>query len=128
MPIDPIESRRAIRKDVTLKGTFKIKDALESKLHIYNEPIGLTITDVALLGCGFVAAYYLPKGLVLFVKVKSFPVISEGNIKETKDIEFTAKVMSCRTTPSKVNRVGLEFVDIKDEYLDLIKGFLGSKA
>jgi len=123
--MDSIESRRTIRKDISLKGSFKIKDSLEYKLHIYKEPIDLTLSDVALLGCGFVTTYYLPKGLILFVKVKSFPVPSEGTARETKNIEFTAKVMSCRTTPSRTNRVGVEFVDIEKEYLEMVKRYLG---
>lgn len=126
--MDPIESRRTKRKDITLKGSFKIKDDLKYKLHIYKEPIDLTMVDVGTLGCGFVSAYYLPKGLIIFVRVTDFPVISEGTTREGKDIEFTGRVMTCRTTPSRANRIGLEFVEIKKEYLDLVKRYVESSV
>jgi len=126
--MDPIESRRAIRKNLMLKGTFKIRDDLKYKLHIYREPADLSLTDVALLGCGFTAAYYLPKGIVLSVKLKDFPLVSPGAQGATKDMDFTAKVMSCRNAPGRTNKIGIEFVDIRKEYLDLIKNFIQSGA
>ena len=125
--MDPIQSRRAIRKDVTLKGNFKIKDALKCKLHIYKEPIDLTVTDVAALGCGFVTAYYLPKGLILIMNIKDFPITPLGATQKTKDMEFSGKVMMCRTTPSRANRIGIAFTDIQKEDLEIIRKFIGSK-
>ncbi len=122
--MDPIESRRTKRKDITLTGNFKIKDVLEYKLHIYKEPIDLLLSDVGAMGCGFVTAHYLPKGLIVDMKVRDFPVISEKGPLTTQDIEITAKIMSCKTTPTRVNRIGAEFVQIKDEYKDLIKKYI----
>lgn len=126
--MNPVERRRAKRKDVTLKGTFKIKDDLKYKLHIYKEPIDSTISDISALGCGLVTAYYLPKGLILFIKIKDFPVVSGRGAREVKDIEFTGRVAVCKTTPSRANKAGTVFVDIKKEDLNLIKKFVESSA
>ncbi len=125
--MDPIESRRAIRRNLVLKGTFKIRDDLKYKLHIYREPVDLSLSDVAMLGCGFITGYYLPKGIVLSVKLKDFPVIS-ADAHGAKDMDFTAKVMSCKNAPGRTNKIGIEFVDIRKEYLDLIKKFIESGA
>lgn len=122
--MDSIESRRARRKDITLKGTFKIVDDLKYKFHIYKEPIDLTISDVAVLGCGFITGYYLPKGLHLFVSIKGFPILSGKGVKETEDMEFTGKVMVCKTTQARGHKVGIEFLEIKKEYQSLIKKFV----
>lgn len=123
-----MESRRAVRKEITLKGSFMIKDDLKYKLHVYKEPIDLTLVDIAVLGCGIVASHYLPKGLVIALKIKDFPVVSGKEIKERKDIEFSGRVMTCKTTPSRANKIGLEFVDLNKEDRDLIKGFVMSDA
>jgi c-di-GMP-binding flagellar brake protein YcgR len=122
--MDPIESRRTKRKDITLTGNFKIKDALKYKLHIYKEPLDMLLSDVGVMGCGFVTAYYLPKGLIVSIKIRDFPVISGKDPIQTRDIEFTAKVMSCKTTPTRVNRVGAEFVEIRNESRDIIKRYI----
>ena len=124
--MDPIESRRAARREINLKGSFKIKDDLKYKFHVYKEPIDLTVVDVGALGCGFVAAHYLPKGLIVQLRVKDFPVILDDNKRGRRDIEFTGRVMSCRTIPSRANRIGLEFVDIKGEEISLIKRYVES--
>ncbi len=123
--MDHIDSRRAVRKEISLKGSFKIKDDLKYKLHIYKEPIELTLADVGALGCGFISAYYLPKGLSLLINVMDFPILSEGKVSGLRDIQFTARVMSCKMTPTRFNKLGLEFVDIKTEDLDIIKRFVG---
>ena len=122
--MDPIESRRTKRKDITLTGSFKIKDALKYKLHIYKEPLDMLLSDVGVMGCGFVTAYYLPKGLIVIIRIRDFPVISGKGPIQTRDIELTARVMSCKTTPTRVNRIGAEFVEIKEENRGIIKRYI----
>ena len=125
--MEPIERRRTKRKDITLKGSFKIRDDSKYKLHIYKEPVDLILADVAAMGCGFITAYYLPKGLTVHIKVKDFPVISaEGRVK-TQDIEIAGRVMSCKTTPTRTNRIGVEFIDVSQEYLNLIKQYIAAE-
>ena len=122
--MDPIESRRTKRKDITLTGNFKIEDALKYKLHIYKEPLDMLLSDVGVMGCGFVTAYYLPKGLIVAIRIRDFPVISGKEPIQTRDIEFTARVMSCKTTPTRVNRIGAEFVEIKEQNRGIIKRYI----
>ncbi|NQT07398.1 MAG: PilZ domain-containing protein [Candidatus Omnitrophica bacterium] len=127
--MDPISSRRAVRKDINLKGTFKIKDDLKHKIHLYKEPADLTLIDVSPLGCGFMASYYLPKGLILLLRIKAFPIVSDKGAKEaTKDIEFTGRVMVCKTMPSRDNKIGLEFAEIKKEDLNLVRSYIEGVA
>ncbi|MBL7069803.1 MAG: PilZ domain-containing protein [Candidatus Omnitrophica bacterium] len=118
------ESRRAERKGITLKGNFRIEDDLKYKLHIYKEPVELTIVDIGVLGCGFVAPYYLPKGLILLIRMINFPTLTAEGAQKVKDIEFTGRVMACRTTAVRANRVGLEFVDIRKEDLSQVQRFV----
>ena len=120
------DGRRAKRKNLTLKGSFKIKDGDKYKLHLYREPVDLTLADIALMGCGFITSFYLPKGLKLAVTLKGFPVISGTNIQGTKTIEFIGKVMSCKKAPNRSNAIGIAFADIHKESLDLIKNFVES--
>jgi len=122
--MDPIESRRTKRKDITLTGNFRIKDALKYKLHIYKEPLDMLLSDVGAMGCGFVTPYYLPKGLILLMRIRDFPVISGKGPIQTRDIELTSRVMSCKTTPTRVNRIGAEFVEIKEDHRDLIRRYI----
>lgn len=124
MAIDPIAARRAKRKEIELKGSFKIKDDLRYKLHLYREPVDLTLTDVSTLGCGFTTAYYLPKGLVVLLRLLDFPALGPKGESKTRDMEFSGRVMICKTTPSRVNKVGVEFVDIKEEDFDIIRRYI----
>ena len=120
-----IESRRTKRKNLALKGNFNIKDDLKYKLHIYKEPIDLTLIDISALGCGFATEYYLPKGLAIHMRLKNFPVA--GTKRETKDIEFDGKVMFSRTSDFKNNRIGLEFSNLGKEISDLVKNYIESE-
>ena len=126
--MDGSERRRTKRKDINLKGSFGIKDESKYRLHIYKEPADLTLVDVAAMGCGFVTAYYLPKGLLIQMKIRAFPVITGKGPVETQDIEIIGRIMSCRTAPTRVNRVGMEFTDIKEEHLGLIKRYISQES
>jgi hypothetical protein len=58
------------------------------------------------------------------VEVKGFPAGPGGTGEAKKDIEFSGRVMSCRTTPTRKTRIGMEFVDIKSDYVELIKKYV----
>jgi len=127
--MDPIDRRRTKRKDINLKGNFKIKDDSKYRLHIFKEPADLLLADVGSMGCGFITAYYLPKGLVVNMKVRDFPVIAEkGRPTEMRDIDITARVMTCKTTPTRVNRIGVEFLEVKEEHLNFIKKYIAEPS
>lgn len=116
-----IESRLAPRKEIFIKGAYKISEKNELKPDRYRMPgrSSVKFLDVSVSGCAFESSMLLPKGLYLELHFKNFPALGD-----LMDIAVYGETVYCRYLSKTSHRVGFRFTQIDKNHVNIINAFV----
>jgi len=125
-----LDTRFRQRWPINAEAEYKVHEAMDGdvQLNIPSPRVKCRLIDVSLLGCSLDSPYLIPHKTLLDITIDATPLAVTADTPARSSIRFVGRVTSCTLKSVNRYRLGISFMDIREEDLAFIESYINKKS